>query len=115
MRWVVAVLALTAVYLLMLISIDPWDIAIGLVISTALVFAFRGYLGLTAPSSGPSPVERLRALPAFVARAIWDVVTGAVQVALMVLHLRPSDDALARLGADRRRLGTTRRALPSAR
>jgi multisubunit Na+/H+ antiporter MnhE subunit len=89
MRWVVAVLALTAVYLLMLISIDPWDIAIGLVISTALVFTFRGYLGLTAPSSGPSPVERLRALPAFVARAIWDVVTGAVQVALMVLHLRP--------------------------
>lgn len=89
MRWVVVVLALTAIYLLMLISLDPWDIAAGLLISTALALAFRGYLGLNAPARGPGPAERLRALPPFVARSIWDVISGAVRVALMVLHLRP--------------------------
>jgi multisubunit Na+/H+ antiporter MnhE subunit len=89
MRWVVAVLALTAIYLLMLISLNPWDIMIGLIISTTLVLVFRGPLGLRTATAGPSPAERLRALPAFVARSIWDVITGAISVALMVLHLRP--------------------------
>jgi multisubunit Na+/H+ antiporter MnhE subunit len=89
MRWVVAVLALTGIYLLMLISLDPWDIAIGLIISTALVLVFRGPLGLRAATAGPSPVRRMRALPVFVAHTIWDVLSGAVRVALMVLQLQP--------------------------
>lgn len=89
MRWIVAVLALTVIYLLMLMSLNPWDIVAGLIISTVLVLVFRRSLGLSAPTAGPGAVERLRWLPPFVARSIWDVIVGAVRVALMVLHLRP--------------------------
>jgi multicomponent Na+:H+ antiporter subunit E len=89
MRWIVAVLTLTGIYLLMLISLDPWDILTGLVISTMLVLAFRNSLGLNVATRGPGPVERLRWLPPFVVRSTWDVITGAMRVALMVLHLRP--------------------------
>lgn len=89
MRWVVAVLVLTGIYLLMLISLNPWDIAAGLLISTVLVLLFRGPLGLSVATPGPGPAERLRALPPFVIRSAWDVISGAVRVALMVLHLRP--------------------------
>lgn len=89
MRWIVAVLSLTGIYLLMLISVDPWDIATGLLVSTILVLVFRGSLGLTAATPGPGPATRLRSLPPLVARSIWDVIVAAVRVALMVLHLRP--------------------------
>src|SRR6185437_8678476 len=89
MRWIVAVSALTGIYLLMLMSLDPWDILAGLLISTVLVLVFRGYLGLSTATPGPGPAERLRWLPPFVVRTAWDVTVGAVRVALMVLHLRP--------------------------
>lgn len=89
MRWIVAVLVLTGIYLLMLISLNPWDIVGGLIISTVLVFVFRRPLGLSEATVGPGRAERLRWLPLFVARASWDVIVGAVRVALMVLHLRP--------------------------
>ena len=89
MRWVVAVLSLTGIYLLMLISLHPWDIATGLLVSTLLVLVFRGSLGLNVATPGPSPFKRILALPPFVGRSTRDVVVGAVRVALMVLHLRP--------------------------
>jgi multisubunit Na+/H+ antiporter MnhE subunit len=89
MRWVVAVLALTGIYLLMLISFAPGDIVAGLLVSTVLVLVFRRSLGLNTATTGPGPAERLRWLPPFVARSIRDVIVGAVRVALMVLHLRP--------------------------
>lgn len=89
MRWVISILLLTSVYLLMLISLNPWDIVVGLLLSTVLVLLFRSYIGLTTPSSGPGAVERLRWIVPFILHTAWDITVSALQVALMVMHVRP--------------------------
>ena len=89
MRWMLSILSLTGVYLLMLTSLDPWDIAVGLLLSTVLVIVFRSHVGLTHPLPGPGFVERLLWIVPFALRTVWDVAAGAIRVALMVVHLRP--------------------------
>lgn len=89
MRLLLAVAGLTGVYALTLASAKPLDFAVGAALSAALVLALR-------PGS-PSPrahdhldvARRIAAFPAFAAVTAWDIATGAWNVALTVLGVRP--------------------------
>jgi multicomponent Na+:H+ antiporter subunit E len=83
---VIIVLAATAVYLLTLGSLHPADIALGLLVSGALVLLLRGRL----PTPG-GPPGRWWGLPRLVAAVIADITRGTWDVALRVLHLRSFD------------------------
>lgn len=88
-RAALAVAALTAVYALMLASTDPLDVALGVMLSIALVIGLRRFLfpgGLTAL---PGLAGRAIAGPRLVASVLRDVVVGTWDVALVILGLRP--------------------------
>lgn len=89
MRWVLSVGVLTAIYLLMLTSLNPWDIGAGVLLSAVLIVSFRSYLGVTRAAGRPPVAERLLWLAPYTLRAIWEVNVGTFRVAAMVLHLRP--------------------------
>ena len=84
----IAVLAATAVYLLVLGSWSPWDAALGLLVAAVLARLLRGRLPGPA---GPHPGARALALPALVGALLLDIARGTWDVALRVLHLRPFD------------------------
>lgn len=82
------VAALTAVYLLVLTSVHPGDVAVGAAISTAAVLATRRRArrdpGATAP---PAPLAaRLAGVPALVGGTLVDVVVGTVEVSRYCLR-----------------------------
>lgn len=88
MTRVLGVVLLAAVYLLVLGSVDPWDVAFGLLLAAGLLVALRRRPGAPAGHDGPL-LPRLVALPALVGRLLVDVVDGTWEVGLRVLHLRP--------------------------
>jgi multicomponent Na+:H+ antiporter subunit E len=83
-------LALVAgTYLLMLASVDPLDVAAGLVVAGGTLFGFRRFLFGHASGGGPGLLARALAFPPFVVAVLRDVTIGTWDVALIVLHLRP--------------------------
>ena len=82
----VAVLA--AVYLLTLGSVDPVDVAFGVVLAAVLSFGLRGRLQ-RPQGPGPSLAARLAAAPLLLAAVAAEIARGTWDVALRVLHLRP--------------------------
>ncbi len=89
MRYVVFTLfLLTLVYLLVLGSFAPWDIAIGVVISAALILITRKFSFREKPSSSNLLSRFLHFWP-FVVAEVWSIITGTWEVALVTLHLRP--------------------------
>ena len=88
-RFLAALAALLAVYLLVLASLDLWDIAFGALAGTALLVAARGFVFGGRPAPLPAFGSRLLAFFPFAAAVLGDVLRGTFTVALVVLHLRP--------------------------
>lgn len=97
--WVLTVALLTTVYALTLASANPWDLAIGAVVSTVLLVGSRRFLQASDATvefdrDAGRPGSVLRRAIAFIPLAgvvLIDVVKGTWDVALVVLHLRPID------------------------
>jgi multicomponent K+:H+ antiporter subunit E/multicomponent Na+:H+ antiporter subunit E len=94
MMAVIAVIAgLTVVYALALASADPWDLALGAVLSVAVVVTFRRFL---FPGRGPAPsslVRRAVRFPALAMAEVGEILTGTVAVARAVLSPSPPTTA----------------------
>ncbi|WP_119070517.1 Na+/H+ antiporter subunit E [Rubrobacter indicoceani] len=99
-RYAMAVLALTVVYALSLASVNPWDLAFGLLVSATLLFVarlrFGGGLGPAGelrdpenkPTLGATLLKVLAFFP-FLAVVILDTIRGAGRVLLAVLGVKP--------------------------
>jgi multisubunit Na+/H+ antiporter MnhE subunit len=88
-RLVLGIACLTAIYALVLVSIDPWDLVIGGAAAAFLLWASRRYLFPVPPSPIDHLGQRIARLLPFVVAVIRDIVVGTWNVALVVLHLRP--------------------------
>lgn len=78
---VARIAALTAVYLLVLTSLHPGDIIVGLVLSSAIVLAARRWApGHDAPPAA-APLRRALGVPALVLGTVLDMVRASVTVA----------------------------------
>lgn len=88
-RAVLAIGLLTAVYLLVLASIDPWDVVVGAAVSAALLTGTRSFVAGDAPGAEPGMLSRVLGFVPFGLAVIWEMTKGTLQVTLVVLHLRP--------------------------
>jgi multicomponent Na+:H+ antiporter subunit E len=84
-----AVLILTGVYAMVLASFHPWDLFFGLVVSGALVYAFRSFVFGGQPDPLTGLAGRVAAFFPFVVAVVWDVLKGTWEVALITLHIKP--------------------------
>lgn len=91
-RALVAIVLLTLVYALTLVSLDPLDLALGAVLATAATVGLRGAPGAGADGevTGDLP-GRVLAFPLFVAGLLGEVLAGTWDVLLRVVHLRTID------------------------
>ena len=85
---ILSLVLLVLAYLLVLGSFAPWDIAMGVVISGALLYGTRRFTFREKPAS-QSLFSRLLYFWPFAAAEIWLIVQGTLEVALVTLHLRP--------------------------
>ena len=88
-RALLAIVALAGVYLLALASIDPFDVAAGLVVGALVVAGFRGFLFPDGVRPLERPLARAAASVPLTLVVLRDIVVGTWEVALIVLHLRP--------------------------
>lgn len=87
-RWLILAVATVAVYLTVLVSLDPWDIAIGSLLTLGLLVGGRKMIEVQPAPDGPSFGRRAVAFVPFVGAVIRDIVVGTWQVALITLGLR---------------------------
>lgn len=89
MSFAFALVALVLVYLLTLASVEPWDVALGALLAAGVLAWARRRL----PAAGRLPagvlLRRIASFPLFAAAVAREVVVGTLQVALVVLGLRP--------------------------
>lgn len=88
-RTLLYVFLLVLVYAMALASFEPWDLAIGAILSGTLLFAFRGFLFRERPSDGRGILNRAVAFVPFAIVTVREIVIGTWEVALVTLHLRP--------------------------
>jgi multisubunit Na+/H+ antiporter MnhE subunit len=88
-RFLLAVATLILVYLLVLASTDPWDVAFGALLGTGLLLGTRDYVFAGRPAAIAHLARRTFAFLPFVRATVWDILRGTWWVALVVLHLRP--------------------------
>lgn len=88
-RLLLSVAGLTVVYALALASFAPADLAVGAVVSAALALSLRPLALVPTPGAIRGVATRAVALPAFAAVTAADVLTGAWDVALTILGVRP--------------------------
>lgn len=112
-RFLLALVCLVAIYLAVLVSVDPWDVGMGIAFGGGLLWATRGFVFGGDPTPLADPARRLVAFVPFVAAAVADIVRGTWEVALVVLHLRPLNHPgiVAVPIGDRSRLGVAVSAL----
>jgi multisubunit Na+/H+ antiporter MnhE subunit len=87
MNRVLRVVALTAIYLLVLTSVHPGDVLVGVVLSVALVLGGRRIRPLGPPSSQPL-ARRLAGLPALVGGTLVDIVRSTWTTAVWCVNPR---------------------------
>ncbi len=80
---------LGAIYCLTLVSVDPADLAVGVVLGAALTGLLARRLRPGPRSGRPPLLARIVWFPIFAGAVLVDVVQGTWDVALRVLHLRP--------------------------
>lgn len=89
MRFVAfTIILLTLVYALVLGSFALPDLALGVVISGALVFLTRR-LTFRERASSPDLLRRFLYFWPLLVAEVWNIVTGTWTVALITLHIRP--------------------------
>jgi multicomponent Na+:H+ antiporter subunit E len=88
-RVLLSLVLLILVYALVLASFDPWDLAVGAVISTLLLIWAGGCLFGERPAPLPDLPRRVVAFVPYLGAVIVDVLVGTWNVALVVLHIRP--------------------------
>lgn len=88
-RCIFAVALLTGVYCFALASLHPWDIFFGALFSSVLMVMFRRFLFGDRPSRIPGFAGRVAAFFPYAFVIVWDIITGTVEVTLVVLHVRP--------------------------
>ena len=88
-RYLLSLTGLVAVYVLVLASADPWDVAIGTGFAGGLLWATRGFVFGAPPAPILDLAGRLVAVVPFLAATAWDIVRGTWAVALVVLGFRP--------------------------
>jgi len=86
-------LALTAIYLAVLTSLQPWDAAIGLALAGLMLFATRAFRDESRPERRPFTLRRAAAFVPFALAVAADMARGAWDVAMVVLGLRPPGEA----------------------
>ncbi len=86
-----AVVVLTALWMLTLASTYLLDVVLGLLVSTAVVTAVPGTRSVTSEGDPPPLGRRLLAFPGFVLATLREVAVGTWDLTLRVLHLRPVD------------------------
>jgi multisubunit Na+/H+ antiporter MnhE subunit len=86
-----AVVVLTALWMLTLASTYLLDVVLGLVVATAVVTAVPGTRSVISEGTPPPLGRRLLAFPRFALATLREVVVGTWDVTLRVLHLRPVD------------------------
>lgn len=85
MRFMVSVLLLTMVYTLALASADPWDVGLGVLLSSGVVLLFRRFLLAGPPVPIVDVVRRVAFFPALAVATFVDIVKGTWIVSRMVL------------------------------
>ena len=88
-RFLLSLAALVLVYLLVLASIDPWDVGAGVVLGATLLVAARGFVFGGHLGRVEGLVSRVLGVVPFVVATIWEILRGTWAVTLVVLHLRP--------------------------
>lgn len=86
-RAALALVLLTLTYALVLGSFQPWDLALGAVVSGALLFVFRGVL-LDGEMRG-NLLGRIVGFFPFAVVTVWEIVVGTWEVSLITFRLRP--------------------------
>lgn len=89
MSRVLAVATLTVVYLLMLDSVDPLDVAAGLVISGTVIGLLGRFLFQGPALAAAELAARIVRFPRFAVAIVMEIVAGTWQVALVVMGIRP--------------------------
>ena len=88
-RFLLSLAFLTTTYLLVLVSLAPWDVAVGLLLSALLLLALRWIVFGDRIRPIAHLGRRLLALPRFILAVLWDILQGSWTVLLITLHLRP--------------------------
>lgn len=88
-RAIFSLFLLTLIYALVLASFAPWDLALGVVLSGVLLYAFRGYVFDGSPDPLQGLLRRVLAFGPFFVAAVREIAIGTWQVALVTLRLRP--------------------------
>lgn len=90
MRLVLLIASLTAVYALALASLHPLDLALGALLSAAVVAVTRGIRDSDEPAGG-GLAGRLAGVPALAVRVARETVAGTWQVAHAVIRRDPQE------------------------
>ncbi len=88
-RFLIALATLILIYVLVLASTDPWDVAFGALVGTALLLGTRDFVFSGGAVPIPNLALRTLAFLPFTAATVWDILRGTWTVALVVLHVRP--------------------------
>ncbi len=86
-----AVVVLTALWMLTLASTYLLDVVLGLLVATAVVTAVPGTRSVIAEGDPPPLARRLLAFPGFALATLREIAVGTWDLTLRVLHLRPVD------------------------
>ncbi len=88
-RYVFPATLLATTYLLMLASVDPWDVGLAAALAAVLIASLRRFLFVGKPGElADVPLRVIRVFP-LAAAVVREIVVGTWQVALVVLHARP--------------------------
>lgn len=86
LRLLIAIVLLTAIYAAALASFQPWDLALGAVLATALVLLFRQSVPQQPATPTNQPPRRLLLLVPFLLRITWEILLGTWNVLWVVLY-----------------------------
>jgi multicomponent Na+:H+ antiporter subunit E len=88
-RVLLALVLLTATYVLVLASLDPVDVLTGAAASAAVLLLFHRFLFGERPTSIAGLPKRILAAPRFAWAVLVDITVGTWRVAAVVLGIRP--------------------------
>lgn len=88
LRWLLTLTSLTLVYTLTLASFQPWDLALGALLSSMLLLGARSFITDNRPAPRLAVVRRALFFWPFALAVLRDVLEGTWNVSLVVLRIR---------------------------